>query len=164
MSACLTLKILIDCKASNSLVVSTDDVETSDVSVLEVSFWADKEEITDDEDEDEDDGWPDDLTKRLLLLFKREFNRFMWAELSVDFLIKCVFSLGCMFKSLVWLNWSSIDLILLLILLSLFDLVINDFNELMSIDVEIILDEGDALVWLTLICINISLFIFLLIF
>jgi hypothetical protein len=48
--------------------------------------------------------------------------------------------------------------------LSLFDLVINDFNELMSIDVEIILDEGDALVWLTLICINISLFIFLLIF
>ena len=161
MSACLTLKILIDCKASNSLVVSTDDVATSDVSVLEVSFWAGKEEITDDED----DGWPDDLTNRLLLLFKREFNRFMWAELSVDFLIKCVFSLGWMFKSLVWLNWSSIDLILLLlILLSLFDLVINDFNELMSIDVEIILDEGDALVWLTLICINISLFIFLLIF
>lgn len=59
------------------------DVSCCIVVVVVVGVEEEEEEVESEEDADV-------RTSLLLLLFRREFKRFMWAELLVDFLMRCV--------------------------------------------------------------------------
>lgn len=136
----------MDWSASKSLVLSS----------FAFANWTEDNVVSVEEEGDKLEGslgvdWLDDdvRTTLLLLLFRREFNKFIWAELLVDFLIRWVvdgLEIGRDGDAVSWdvfklFNKSHIGLLLLVSVirlleleleLSIFDLVIKDVNEEIS--------------------------------